>query len=183
MATARQIEANRKNAQKATGPRTEAGRAISSQNAIKTGIHAQSEIIRTESQPDYAHLIAEYYQRFRPAAPEERALVDDLIRAEWLGRRYMQAAAKLWQNDAAFLENSTYICRAQRCIGSTQRNFAAALKQLLAIQAKRRSEPAFQPIAVEPLSQELVSFRTLASNSASDPVPDKEKGDKYSIAA
>ena len=176
MASPSQIAANRKNAQKATGPRTIAGRAASSQNAIKTGIHAQSEIIRTESQDDYASLIAEYYARFHPAAPEERALVDDLIRAEWLGRRYMQAAAKLWQKEDAFLENSTHICRAQRCIASTQRNFAAALKQLLAIQAKRRS----QPTATEPLNEELVSFRALTSS----PTPEPElREEKHFIAA
>ena len=42
MATDRQIEANRKNAQKCTGPRTEKGRARSSQNALKTGLDAKS---------------------------------------------------------------------------------------------------------------------------------------------
>lgn len=167
---------NRKNAQKATGPRTPAGRAASSQNAIKAGIHAQSEIIRTESQEDYAHLIHEYYARFDPTAPEERALVDDIIRAEWLGRRYMRAAAQLWQSDAAFLENSTHICRAQRCITSTQRNFAAALKQLLAIQAKRRAQPT--PIAT--LNEELVSFRASASSAE---MPREEKEEKHFIAA
>lgn len=171
MATPRQIAANRKNAQRATGPRTAAGRATSSQNAIKTGIHAQSEIIRTESPDDYAQLIADYYARFQPAAPEERALVDDLIRAEWLGRRYMQAAAKLWQSEDAFLENSTHICRAQRCITSTQRNFAAALKQLLVIQAERR----FQTIEIKPSNGGLVSFRAVTSNLSREPEPQEEK--------
>jgi hypothetical protein len=38
MATPRQIEANRRNAQKSTGPRTEAGRARSRLNALKHGL-------------------------------------------------------------------------------------------------------------------------------------------------
>ncbi len=38
MATLRQIEANRRNAQKSTGPRTEAGRARSRLNAVKHGL-------------------------------------------------------------------------------------------------------------------------------------------------
>jgi hypothetical protein len=37
MATARQIEANRRNAQKSTGPRTAAGKARSARNALKYG--------------------------------------------------------------------------------------------------------------------------------------------------
>ncbi len=41
MATARQIAANRANAQKSTGPKTAAGRARSSRNALRHGLSAQ----------------------------------------------------------------------------------------------------------------------------------------------
>lgn len=37
----RKLEANRRNAQKSTGPRTEEGKAISSRNGWKTGMHSQ----------------------------------------------------------------------------------------------------------------------------------------------
>jgi hypothetical protein len=53
MASDRQIEANRKNAEKCTGPRTEAGKEKSSQNALKTGLDAKSEVLRFESRPEY----------------------------------------------------------------------------------------------------------------------------------
>jgi hypothetical protein len=85
MASNRQIEANRKNAQHCTGPRTEKGKATSSQNALKTGLDAKSEVLRFESRPDYEALIAEFYARYQPTVPEDRSLVDmliDLARAE-----------------------------------------------------------------------------------------------------
>ena len=49
MATQRQIEANRRNAQKCTGPRTPEGKARSSRNALKTGIDAKSAVLPSES--------------------------------------------------------------------------------------------------------------------------------------
>jgi hypothetical protein len=168
MATARQIKANRLNAQKCTGPRTPKGRAISSQNALKTGIDAKSEIIRTENCANYDALIATFYTRFRPATPEERRLVDNLIRNEWLSRRYMAAAANVINqnfdkhNDTdlgrVFLECSDQICRAQRRINVAVRDFARALKQLNALRALRAFETPAQPIPKNPLNPKSVSF-------------------------
>jgi hypothetical protein len=168
MATARQIKANRLNAKKCTGPRTEKGRAISSQNALKTGIDAKSEIIRTENRASYDTLIATFHARFRPTTPEERRLVDNLIRNEWLSRRYMAAAANVINqnfdkhNDTdlgrCFLECSDQVCRAQRRINVAVRDFARALKQLNALRALRASQTPAQPIPNIPLNSKSVSF-------------------------
>jgi hypothetical protein len=171
MATDRQIEANRNNAQHGTGPKTAEGKAKSSQNALKTGLHAKSDVIATENSGNFDTLIAEYYERFHPATPEERNLVDELIRAEWLGRRYMAATAAIWEFDfraieqqdigLTFMRNAQTLGRAQRCITATQRSFALALKQLLALQSQRTSEPPCAPEKDEetkPLRRQLVSF-------------------------
>ena len=48
MASIRQIEANRFNAKKSTGPRTAEGKSRSRMNALKSGIDAQAETIPTE---------------------------------------------------------------------------------------------------------------------------------------
>ena len=53
MATLNQIEANQKNAQNCCGPKTPETKAISSMNALKTGIDAKSEVIRVESQAEF----------------------------------------------------------------------------------------------------------------------------------
>jgi len=70
MATDKQITANRLNAQKCTGPKTPEGKAISSQNALKTGLDAESELIHGERPSDYETLAADYYTRYRPVAGE-----------------------------------------------------------------------------------------------------------------
>lgn len=99
MATDSQTTANQINAQKCTGPTTPEGKATSSRNALKTGLYAKSDVIATESRDEYETLIAEYHARFHPATPEERCLVDDLIRSEWLNRRYMAATTAIWNFD------------------------------------------------------------------------------------
>ena len=96
MSSQLQIEANRRNSQKSTGPRTAAGKAIASQNALGSGIYAESETIRDENASDLDSLAAAYYARFHPAAPEQRCLVDILVHSEWTLRRLRRAEAQLW---------------------------------------------------------------------------------------
>jgi hypothetical protein len=45
MATAKQIAANRKNAQRSTGPRTEVGKSISSRNAFRHGLSLPQDAV------------------------------------------------------------------------------------------------------------------------------------------
>ena len=63
MSTQRQIEANRRNAQKSTGPTSVTGKAVSSMNALKSGIHAKSLVLPSEKLADLEQLIDDYYQR------------------------------------------------------------------------------------------------------------------------
>jgi len=95
MATRKQIEANRRNAQKSTGPVTEAGKAASSLNAVKTGLYAESLIIPGENQEDLDALTAEYYTYYRPDNPDFRDLVDDLVASIWQLRRLFVTEAEI----------------------------------------------------------------------------------------
>jgi len=99
MSSLRQIEANRRNAQKSTGPTSVTGKAVSSMNALKTGIHAKSLLLPSEKLADLEQLIDEYYQSLNPATPEARSLVDDLIYGEWLKRRLRAAETQIWAYD------------------------------------------------------------------------------------
>src|ERR1039457_4615903 len=69
MATLQQIEANRLNAQKPTGPRSAEGKAVVRFNALKSGIDAQSQVIPGEDPAALAALAAGYHDRYQPATP------------------------------------------------------------------------------------------------------------------
>jgi hypothetical protein len=96
MATQKQIEANRRNAQLSTGPSSDAGKAISRMNALKTGIDAQSLIIRGEDPAALELLTRQYYERFQPQGPEECDLIDTAIASSWLLRRLRKTEAEIW---------------------------------------------------------------------------------------
>jgi hypothetical protein len=154
MATIQQIEANRLNAQKSTGPRSVEGKAISCFNAIKTGIDAKSQIIRGEDPAELQTLTAEYQERWQPATPEQRLLVDTLIDCEWLLRRFRKSEAQLWQCKMqeldvwkpkpegllgeTFSRGSEEFSRLQRRIDSTSRNYHRSLKELQRLESEHR---------------------------------------------
>jgi hypothetical protein len=96
MATQKQIEANRRNALHSTGPSSPQGKAVSRMNALKTGIDAQSHIIRGEDPAALEQLTRQYYERFEPQGPEECDLIDAAISSSWLLRRLRKTEAEIW---------------------------------------------------------------------------------------
>ena len=53
MTNERQAEANRQNAQKSTGPRTPAGKAVVALNGIKHGLLSRESLIKGESEAEF----------------------------------------------------------------------------------------------------------------------------------
>src|SRR3974390_2328433 len=103
----KQNEARRRNSQKSTGPRTSEGKARSAMNALKSGIDAKSAVLPGESLEKFQNVIDSWHDRFQPADPAERVLVDSLARAEWLKERYFQIQAGIMLQ--ALEEHAKYI--------------------------------------------------------------------------
>jgi len=149
MATLRQIEANRLNAQKSTGPRSPDGKAAVRMNALKSGIDAQSTIIRGENPADLETLTNEYLAAHAPVTPQERFYVDILIRGDWQMRRLTRADAQLWeyqyQNFSSMPEDcplgKIYVCtdrtfaRLQRRMKDVECSFKDAARELARLQS------------------------------------------------
>src|SRR6478735_10693197 len=97
MATPAQINANRANAQKSTGPRSAEGKAASRFNALKHGIDAQSIVLPNEDPAEYEALSRDYHQSIRPRTPEETFHVETMLRADWQKRRLQLVEADLYR--------------------------------------------------------------------------------------
>ena len=159
MASQKQTEANRLNSQNSTGPRSPEGKSASRMNALKSGIDAKSQVIRGEKAANLETLKTEYHDRFHPTTPEQRMLVDTLIDADWLLRRFRIVEAQLWEegslsafkpNDEitlgqSYCENSNQFTRLQRRIDTAQRNYRNALQELQHLQAENRPLPDPEP--------------------------------------
>ena len=75
MVTARQIEANRRNAQKSTGPRTEEGRRVSRFNACKHGITGQTLLMTGKQAEDREKFVSAILDDLKPVVAVDLALV------------------------------------------------------------------------------------------------------------
>ena len=81
--SAAKIEANRANAQLSTGPKSVAGRAKSSMNAVKTGLTGRTVLLTTDDTAAYQELVKRFQNRYQPATDEERELTQQLADTEW----------------------------------------------------------------------------------------------------
>ena len=87
MSTEKQQQANRRNAQLSTGPRTPDGKARSSLNALTHGLTAAQILIPSESADDFESHAASFRDRWAPVDSVESFLVDQMIVAAWRLRR------------------------------------------------------------------------------------------------
>jgi hypothetical protein len=95
MASERQIRANRRNALKSTGPRTKAGKAASSRNALRHGLTAHQVVIEGEDPARFDALRDRFRREFRPVGAMEKFLVERLAGLAWRLRRVPQFEAAL----------------------------------------------------------------------------------------
>ena len=87
MTSIRQIEANRRNAIRSTGPRTEDGKNRSRRNAIRHGLSAETVIEIAEDLEDYQGFEAAIIADYDPITAVERELVLRLASLLWRLRR------------------------------------------------------------------------------------------------
>ena len=87
MATRKQLEANRCNALKSTGPRTPKGKAQSRRNAITHGLTAQDVVLAHEDPAKFEALSEELRERFKPRDALEEELVGRIAGLLWRLRR------------------------------------------------------------------------------------------------
>lgn len=84
MATKRQTKANRRNAQKSTGPKTEAGKAASSRNALCHGLTATHAIVLPDESADaFESLQQEVLADLNPQGALQAALAERIVVLLW----------------------------------------------------------------------------------------------------
>ncbi len=85
MASQAQIDANRRNSQRSTGPKTEAGRARAGLNALKDGSHAKTvrRVLPQEKAVELEQRINKWINELNPRNDAERELVVQAAELAW----------------------------------------------------------------------------------------------------
>jgi hypothetical protein len=143
-----------------TGPVTEAGKAISSQNALKSGATSRAAVLPWEDQARYDALVADTIERARPHGDRERELAYLVattlwrclrllrIEAEFMssadadGTRPGQAVANLFGDK----EGSAKLRLMLRYVANASREHRAAVAELRRVQAERAEAQAEQSL-------------------------------------
>jgi hypothetical protein len=88
MASQAQIDANRRNAQKSTGPRTPEGKERTSRNGLLHGLTAEKHFLPDEDPADFEALRARFRADWQPLTGIEESLVERMASAHWRLRRF-----------------------------------------------------------------------------------------------
>jgi hypothetical protein len=107
MATQQQIDANRRNAQKSTGPTTPEGRAAVRHNALKHGLTAEILIPSMEDRPEFDRLCDAFETEYQPVGPTEESLLENLAAAKWRLSRAHKAETGFFLKRSLDLEHES----------------------------------------------------------------------------
>jgi hypothetical protein len=159
MATTAQLEANRQNAQASTGPRTDEGKAHSSQNAAKFGLFSKSNFVLSGERDEYDELYQSLWERLRPLDVLEGAFATEVIRATWRLRRcanvegHLADAANATGQTADAMESPAEApvqASVDRARTQTLGTLNRAIVELRRLQTERRLRTETLPAQIEP---------------------------------
>ena len=117
-----QIEANRRNARKSTGPKTETGKAAASRNALRHGLASPQLILFDEKPEDFERLWEDLRTAYGPADAVEDGLVERIALAQWRLRR-------VWRAEAAALNEEALRIAHRRAREAAKAQIAKELKK------------------------------------------------------
>lgn len=90
-ASAAQISANQANAQKSTGPITDAGKNIIATNAVKHGLFSKNLILADEDPFEYRSLLEQLRAELKPSGILEQTLTERIAVSLWRQKRLLRS--------------------------------------------------------------------------------------------
>jgi hypothetical protein len=100
------MAANRRNAQRSTGPRTAEGKKAVRLNAVKHGMTAEVIVLAHETAVDYHEIRASLIESYAPATNQELMLVDQIAAGYWRTIRARRFETALFNEQAAGLKRT-----------------------------------------------------------------------------
>ena len=180
MSTPAQITANQSNAQRSTGPRSEAGKAIAARNNTRYGFTGVFSVLLWENQSEFDALLAGLRTEHQPATPTETALIEKMAQALWLGKRALLLQELTFKIEMPVCLDEKQLALYIRYQTTHDRAFHRSLNQLLKLRAeKRKQEIGFESQqqkkadqtrreAVENRKQELHRYNVLLAEAKVD---------------
>ncbi|HKD10120.1 MAG TPA: SEC-C metal-binding domain-containing protein [Bryobacteraceae bacterium] len=171
----------------ATGPRTEAGKSRSSQNALKTGLFSAHDFIRPGEEDEYQTTYLALMHELGPHGILEQVFADEIMSANWRLRRCgiieASLALKLETPEATASQSET-TDKAQRSVDRARAHSHSILRRSIAELRKLQTERAIRA-NIDSLSDltGLVDSQKLLQAINADPYDDDQPDDKAAAPA
>lgn len=151
MNSAARQTANAANARLSTGPRTEEGKARSSQNARQHGLTAAQLVIAAEDHEEFDDLHVQLHADIRPQGALQQILFDQLVSAAWNLRRIRRMEEELTASAKTYLDIldnpdlTAKLDRLARHHTRIERTFHRSLRELKSLQTDAALAPTLPP--------------------------------------
>jgi hypothetical protein len=174
-------EINRQNAQQSTGPRTEASKTVSSQNAVRHGLSSRTFLVLDwENQDEFAELLVSLRAEHQPRTATEDLLIQRMAQHFWLSQRAIRLQDLSFRRDLPYCHEPKELALYMRYQTTHDRAFHRCLSDLLKLRAEqRKAEAGFvsqqHKAAAETRKQELHELRLKAAKAPHYPRPSSAK--------
>src|SRR5438045_9270655 len=150
MATLKQIEANRRNALKSTGPSTPEGKAAVRLNALRHGLRAHTVVLPGENPEQFNQLCEDLEAEWQPQTRTEQLYVEQMAVSQWKLRRMEIGEISLLVQKFGAKNQIPLLDRLWQAEARLERSFTRAHRGLERLEKSRREQPREQPIKAEP---------------------------------
>ena len=163
MATIHQIDANRRNALKSTGPKTPEGKAAVSMNSLRHGLRARTVVLPGENREEFDQLCDDLEREWEPQSRTAKFYLEQMAVSQWKLTRMEVAEAGIFKESLSAKVQLPLLDRLWQAQGRLERSYARAQRELERLQPyrprkfhQRKEEPAPQP-APEPPEDALAA--------------------------
>ena len=138
MATIKQIEANRRNALKSTGPRSPEAKAAVRMNTLRHGLRARTVVLPAENSEEFHQLCNDLETEWQPQSRTEHFYVEQMAISQWKLTRVEVAEKSIVSQEVSAKTQMPLLDKLWQCQGRLERSFARAQRELERLQNSRR---------------------------------------------
>ena len=144
MATLKQFEANRRNSQKSTGPKTPEGKSAVSMNALRHGLRARSVLLPGEDPTEFHQFCDDLQVEWHPQSRTEQFYVEQMAVSQWKLTRMEVVEVNIFKDADGASKQFSLLDRLWQAQCRLERSFSRAQRELQRLQ-NSRPDPFQQP--------------------------------------
>lgn len=151
--SAKQHEANRRNAQNSTGPKTPEGKEAVRFNALTYGLRTRATILANEDVSAYIDLWDEFEAEYQPQTRTEWTYLESMAVSQWLLIRLAKSEKAIYENTTTGEKQMKLLSYVYKQRSQLERSFRNAVKDMKQAQKERQAIQPQPAPAAKPLPE------------------------------